>query len=613
MRTETQKLDPITLWFERDLTALSREGKLARAHCREAELQQVVEILLAGKVPVLVGESGVGKTAIICEAVSRFSRGMLPETMGGKRVVQFSIRRRAAALRKGKQIGEELDLLTEALMSEPEIVPYFRDLHCAYWLDLESQLQSLVFRLGRPIICEGLQHETSALFEWHPELEQQFVTVQVAEPDRDAAATMLRAWRDEQNDQDGKRVDDDALETALSISHRFLVRSRLPRKAIELVAQTRAICRGSRAVGSSAVIERFCANYSVPRELVDPQVRLSLDSLKRALSDEILGQTEAVTAVAETLSVIKTGLADERRPFGVFFFVGPSGVGKTFIAQLLAERLFGDRERVIRLNMPDYQDAGSGKIIFGDEAANSRNNVRGILSQRLSGKPFGILLLDEFEKSAKEVHDRFFQLFDEGCYINGLGESISCRSLIIIATSNAGAGIYTNKALGFNDKLNRSQIRHSVDAELRRVFRPELINRFDRIIHFVPLSRSDAELLAEREVLRLQERPGLKKRGILLEPDHALLEWLAEAGCDPVHGARYLRRRIEEKIVPRIASQLGDDVADGCTILLKKVNDDVETCLRSRPVSAPAKQAVRDASRRSCVEPAAKRMIPASI
>src|SRR5437016_3147552 len=423
-------------WTERDLTAAAGEGDLPPAFEFEDQISIAGEALLSGHNLLIAGESGVGKTALVYELIRR-AAATDASALSGKRVLQFSFRHRVATLKIPNMLLPEMQHLIDALCEfGGQIIPFFRDFHLAEAFNLEPQLQALAYRFDGLVLGEAEPGPLAALFESMPELEQQYVTLSVEEPDLARAAKILSAWAEHYRDREGLYFTPEAQDEALHLSHRFLARTRLPRKALDLLVQVAGV-RGERnTIERSDVIERFSKVHHVPRELVDPVEPLDLSALNRELAEQLLGQPEAVEIISRTIGLIKSGLSDMRRPFGVFLFAGPTGVGKTHAAQLLAQHLFGSRERMIRLNMADYQTDQAPQVLFGDPSDYRLPLRRGVVTQRVSGKPFAVLLLDEFEKAHEKVADRFLQLFDEGAFINGHGETIACRSMILIATSN---------------------------------------------------------------------------------------------------------------------------------------------------------------------------------
>ncbi|MBI5498691.1 MAG: AAA family ATPase [Deltaproteobacteria bacterium] len=582
------------LWTERDLTAAAAAGLLPAAHEVDELLDRIADVVASRRHPVLVGPSGVGKTAVIGELARRAAEGRGPSALAGKRILQFSIRRHVSALKKPDGIRPAMQELTDALL-EPghDVVPFFRDVDLANVYDLEPHLLNLGARFAGPVLAEGDAEAVRSMFEYTPELEQSYVILEVREPDLELTARILLRWADEQK-RLGREFEPGALDEALHLTDRFLARTRMPRKALDLLGQTASVGPAGRAVTGADVIERFSAEHHVPRLLVDPAVPLDLRVLEREFGEKVLGQPEAIRSVAQMIGLIKAGLSDTRRPFGVLLFVGPTGVGKTHVGQLLAERLFGSRDRMIRFNMADYQGEPSAEVLFGDPDDHRPAQRRGVLTQRVAGHSFAVLLLDEFEKAHPKVHDRFLQLVDEGSFINGASEVVSCRSMILVATSNAGAEVYRRPGLGFGGAhADAGGLAREVERRLEQTFRFEFLNRFDRIVHFRPLTREHIRTIAARELEALRSRTGLRRRNVELEVDDVVLDWLAAHGYDPHYGARFLRRTIEREVTTALAEALVRAGAGAATRLALTV--------RQNRVSARALEPPPPASRRSAV------------
>ncbi len=572
--------ETLELWTERDLTKMAERGELRTAFCVDEQLRQLDDIVCAGRAAVLVGDSGVGKSATVYELVRRmhvssphegnqFPKLRMFELLEGRRILQISLRRRASGLRQPHtQMGEEMLRLVDALANAKEpLALFFRDIDLAYQFNLETHFENLAFKFKGPIIAEGLRSIVQNMLEYHPELDQHFVTLVVSEPSLERMQTILGLWSKAHRAQTGTKIDAAALQHALYLSHRFLSRSRMPRKALDLIEQVAATC-ANKTVSVADVINRFCDNHRVPRDLVDPDVALDLAALREHFQERVLGQDEAVSVVIDVVGLIKAGMSDARRPFGVFLFVGPTGVGKTHLAQLLAKFLFGDGERLLRINMADYSEQGKAETLFGNPNGTTPTMTRGVLAQRVSGHPFAVLLLDEFEKAHESVHDRLLQLMDEGAFINGAGETVSCRSMIIIATSNAGAEVYRSESFGFAPQEMDLEAK---DAELTRrlqeTFRFEFLNRFDRIVHFHPLSQDDIRTIAMREFDLIKERAGFAQRNLELDVEETLIDWISVQGYHPDFGARFLRRTIERHVSTAIAAAIVRETpADGATL-----------------------------------------------
>ncbi len=553
-KREKPAVNILDAWTERDLSRDAAAGGLDPAFGVDETLQHVRDVLSGGQAPVLVGERGVGKTAAAHEWVRRLHTDAAAP-WAGRRVLQLSIRRRASMLRNPREmIGDDFQQLCAALGQEGDgVIPFFRDIHLADAFNLEGAFVTLALARPGMMLAEGERAVLEAIFEWESAFERHFVLVTVEEPSVEQTDVILRQWCAHQSARGGNRFAPGAIEQALYLSHRFLARNALPQKAIDLLNRLRHVPVADGVVTERHIIERFCQERRARPALVDPAVPLDLAELEREFNEKVLGQEEAVAAVVSMIGMIKAGLCDMRRPFGVFLFVGPTGVGKTHIAQLLAEHLFGSRQRMVRFNMADYPDEAGAFMLFGNPSEHARPAVRGLLTQRLGGQAFTLLLLDEFEKAHAKTHDRFLELMDEGSFVNGAGERISCRSTIIIATSNAGAEIFRGQSFGFTVNTDQAARDRELDAILQKHFRFEFLNRFDRIVHFHPLTREHIRTIARREMQLLRDRVGLRQRGLTLEVDESVLDWLAAHGYDADYGARFLRRVMERSASAALA------------------------------------------------------------
>ena len=557
-------------WCDRDLTASAQAAELTPAYAIDDRVEELSELLSAGTSFLIVGDPGVGKTALIHELLRR--RTALEDDP--PRFLQLSFRRRASALENpAAQMGRETAKLIEALLATgPSVVPVIPDFEYVYVYGLEPQLLSFLYQFPGVMIAEGRREVVDAMFEATGEMEQHLVILPIAEPTIDQMKPILARW----NESHDGAFTPDALEQALTVTHRFLARTHLPRKAFDFLTPLLNLSR-ERPITEAAVIERFSLSHRVPRQLIDPAMPLDLGALEAEFDDKVLGQREAIKTIVRTIGMIKAGLSDVRRPFGVFLFVGPTGVGKTHVAQLLAEYLFGSRDRVLRFNMADYQHEYGALTLFGNPEGYGASQ-RGVLTIRLMGHPFGVLLLDEFEKAHPTVHDRFLQLVDEGGFINGQGETVQCRSLIIIATSNAGAELYRSQRFGFSEARRPFDLAKDLNRELEKHFRFEFLNRFDSVVHFEPLRRKHIRTIAERELALLRERSGLRQRRLELDIDESVLDWLSVRGYDPDYGARFLKRLIEREVTSALAESIvRQSVEPGARIELRVRGDEIAT------------------------------------
>lgn len=596
----------IDAWIDRDLSVEARADALVPAFEVEEKLQQAEEVLSAQgrRSVVFVGPPGVGKTALVYELLRRAYAGRGVALLRHCRVVQLSFRSIAARFKERSDANNFFGDLCTAIVqtTDPPILPFIRDVHLAYQLDWEPTLHRLLNQLPRPILAEALPRELEQLMDYWSELSEFLVPIPVEEPRVDRVRPIVRKWSDWQREQRGRAITEEAQRIAIELTARFMGDKPYPRKALDLLRQTLDFHTEGEAaphpVGVREVVYRFSQMTRVPSRLVDPEQPLDLAEVHDFVTDRLLGQEEAVDAVVRMIALIKAGLADLRRPFGAFLFVGPTGVGKTHTAQLLAEYLFGSRERIIRINMADYGHEGQAQLLFGNPYANQLKDQRGLITQRLQGHPFGVLLLDEFEKAHEKIHDAFLQLVDEGRFINGRSETVSVTSLIVIATSNAGSEVYRQTGIGFELGRDLRELDRELDRRLLRVFRFEFLNRFDRIVHFHPLSREHIRDIAKRELQELSERDGLRSRRMELDVDAEVLDWLVAHGYHPHYGARFLRREIERHVAATLAEFIvREHPPRGSRLALGVQHDRVVVRLVSTPgapVESPVPQGAQD-------------------
>jgi ATP-dependent Clp protease ATP-binding subunit ClpA len=539
----------VDLWLERDLS----QTTAAPIHEMDGELEHAAGILSSGRNLLLIGESGVGKSALVGEIARRIPTIESLSALRDARVLEFSVGLRMSRLVKDESIFEAFNALMDAIprLGTP-VVSYFRDGDLLYQSGIAARLDSFCMRQPLPIIVEGRPGAMNEMLEFHESVNQHFVALHLNEPDVERAVRIVSGLANDADAPLNGSFEESALSEAVYLTHRFLARACLPRKAIELLRDTASTSRRT-TVDSGEVIARFCHTHNTPRWLIDTAETLALDALEERMRGALLGQNDAIDAALSTIAMVKSGLCDVRRPFGIYLFVGPTGVGKTHLAQLLATELFGSPQLMMRINMGDFAHSRDAQTLFGDPEHHLAPNRRGVLTQRLMGHPFGVILLDEFEKAHPSVHDRLLPLIDEGCFTNGAGESISCRSSIIIATSNAGAEVYRESALGFTTPSDLGDKREELDRRLQEIFRFELLNRFDRVVHFHPLTRDQIRELAARELRELSDRPGLRRYHAHLQIDEAVLDWLAAHGYHARFGARFLKRTIERTVTTAIA------------------------------------------------------------
>lgn len=543
---------------ERDLTALAKDGKLPTGHGLDQAANDLATLLTRGdKSPLLAGEGGVGKSAIVQELARRIVQGTAPESLKGCRVLEVPSAGVFARTNTPKAAAELLEDFLDKVAAQPTIV-FLRDVGLVQGSSLVPVLiRSL--RAGRlKFIFESDLRRAHELLRSDETLSERLHLVVVNEPTHERARWILGRVAEELELEAGVPIDPSACDVALRLSVKFLLAQRLPRKAIELLKETVTEAAGAarERVTGEDVLARFCSSTRLPRFMADDQVPLDLDEVGRFFGTRLLGQTDALQAVLRSVALLKAGLNDPRRPLGVFLFAGPTGVGKTHLAKLLAEYLFGSHERLVRLNMADYPDHGDENVLFGNPWAQTLDSKRGELTRLLDGRVFTVLLLDEFEKAHAKCHDRFLQLFDEGQFINAAGETVPCNNALIVCTSNVGAEVYREGPIGFASSRSDEELLDEIDRRIAAAFRPEFLNRFDAICHFRPLGKVEIRRIAQREVGRVLEREGIRARQLDVEVAPEVVELLVERGYSPIHGARYLQREIEKSLTAALAVEI---------------------------------------------------------
>ena len=555
-RAETRVLDQ----YSRDLTLIAGGGGTDPVVGREREISRVIQILSrrTKNNPVLVGEPGVGKTAVAEALARRVARGEVPDTLKNRRIVTLDLASMLAGTKYRGDFEDRVKCIIKEVQRAGDVIVFIDELHTIVGagsaegaIDAANILKPALGRGEIQVIGATPPEEYRKHIEKDAALERRFQPVNVPEPDGECCERMLLALRGSLEAHHGLRITDEAVSAAIRLSTRYICDRYLPDKAIDLLdeAASRVRVEGSPSrtqVEASDVAEVVSAWTGVPASAITEPESERLLRLEEALHRRVVGQDEAVSAVARAIRRGRVGLADPRRPLGSFLFLGPTGVGKTELCRALAEAVYGDEEALIRLDMSEYMEKHAVSKLIGSPPGYVGYGEGGQLTERVRRRPWSVVLFDEIEKAHEDVYNLLLQIMEDGRLTDSEGRRADFRSTIVVMTSNVGAKAITENrpALGFSGAARDGDgaVREAVMAELRQTFRPEFLNRVDDAIVFRRLTPADVRRIARGLTDAVRER--MRALGVQLEVTDAALDLLAERGFDPTYGARPLRRCI---------------------------------------------------------------------
>jgi len=592
--------------YGRDLNAEAKAGKLHPAIGVEAKLRQMKRILLQRETnnPLLIGEAGVGKTAIVEGLAYELVHGK-PDVaeLQGKRIVEISINSLVAGTKYRGELEERVERLLAEVKASPEVIVFIDEIHTV--LGGGGDSVSNIANALKPALARGefrcigatTINEYRQYIEKDPALRRRFETILVEEPGIDDCIEILKGLF---NKQYGLEIPESAIEAAVRLTTRYIQDERLPAKAIKLLHQAEAYVKLPSFFGHDEKAEKeqtqplFTAinedliRYLLSKKTGIPLERLKGDELERikgieeTLKLQVIGQDEAVHAVAQVIKRARAELRDPHRPVGVFLFVGPTGVGKTELARALAGFLFNDPEDgMIRLDMSEYMEKHQVSRLIGAPPGYVGYEEEGQLTGQLRLHPYSVVLLDEIEKAHEDVHNIFLQLFDEGRLTDAKGRTVNGREAIFIMTSNVGSEIYAQDQAGFlpHEKFSPEWLqekRMSVDKAIRAKFKPEFLNRVDRVIHFNPLTKPDLKRIFQLQFDAVQKRL-LESRKVHLAITPEASEHVCAAGYDALNGARPLARTIDRLIVEPLTDLiLSEKIKANDTIEISYIDGSLE-------------------------------------
>ncbi len=566
----------------RDLTTAARKGFLRNAVGREREIDEVDRILSRSSKSnvILIGEPGVGKTAIVEGLAHRIVAGKAADALKDKRLVALNI---ASVVGSGGSVGQFGDIMGQIIkesLKAKNVILVIQNIHelkgagsaDGGGLDAFGILQPALTRDDFQCIGTTSFREYKRFVETNEAFARCFEKVEVPEPDSAATMKILQDVVLRFEKKHKVMYSYQALLTSVKLSVKYIHDKVLPDKAIDLLDEAGVMCshkRGHKIVNARDVADVVASKTNIPINDVTTDESSRLLDLEQAFHRRLVGQEEAVSAVSEAIRRARVGLKDAHRPIATFLFVGPTGVGKTELAKTLAEVYFGHEKIMVRLDMSEYQDASSISRLIGAAPGLAGSDAGGQLTEAVRKRPFALLLLDEFEKAHSDVHNVFLQVFDDGRLTDSSGRVIDFTNTIIIATSNAGAKMIQDGILQ-NRKIEDIRV-DMMKNILPSIFKPELINRFDGVILFKPLTLENVNQIAARMLAKIRDQ--LVAQDIEFKITSEAVAKISQIGFDPVYGARPLKRAIQDKIENPIAGKiLRGEINKGETLVIREID-----------------------------------------
>ncbi|MDP9426904.1 MAG: ATP-dependent Clp protease ATP-binding subunit [Actinomycetota bacterium] len=641
-RPKTRQLDQ----YGRNLTTFADEQKLDPVIGRAKEIERIMQILVrrTKNNPVIIGEPGVGKTAIVEGLAQEIAENRVPDILAEKEVYTLDLGALVAGSKYRGEFEERLKKIMKEITDHGDIILFIDEIHNLVGagaaegaIDAASILKPALARGELQVVGATTTDEYRKYVEKDKALERRFQTIQVGEPTVEETELILKGLRDRYEQHHKIEITDEALKAASELGDRYISDRFLPDKAIDLVdeaaskmriktmasppyykevddelsevrGQKEAAIDGQEfekaarlrdterrlalrrreleqnwregsgdggytsSIGEDEIAEIVSMWTGIPVKKMTEEESERLLKMEDELHGRVVGQNEAIKAVSRSIRRTFAGIKDPNRPSGSFVFLGPTGVGKTELARTLAEYLFGDQDSMIRLDMSEYMERHTVSRLVGSPPGYVGYDEGGQLTEKVRRRPYSVVLFDEIEKAHPDVFNIMLQILEDGMLTDAQGRSVDFKNVVLIMTSNVGAQhINKTQSLGFgggNEGISYKEMKGRVQSELRKIFRPELLNRIDETIVFHKLEREDMRHIIEIQIQRLRKQ--LEERDVAIEFTVEALDKLSEAGYDPAYGARPLRRVLQRMIEDPMSEMiLKGEIPDGSKIIIE--------------------------------------------
>ncbi len=639
--------------FGNDLTKSASEGKLDPVIGRSEETSRLIQILSrrTKNNPCLIGEPGVGKTAVVEGLAQKIIAQDVPEVLKGKRVVSIDISSMVAGAKYRGDFEERIKKCLNEVKKAGDVILFIDEIHVIVGagsaegaIDAANILKPLLARGEIQVVGATTLNEYRKYIEKDSALERRFQPVNVLEPTKEDTILILKGLRDRYEVHHNVKITDEAINEAVELSIRYINDRFLPDKAIDLIdeASSRVRLKTYTQPSNIKTLEEKLQNIikekedaikiqefekaatlrdeehkikekldkenqkwknkntkqvinivgqdiaevvsswtGIPTQKISQTENEKLKNLTNSLHERVVGQDEAVEAVAKAIKRGRVGLKDPKRPIGSFLFLGPTGVGKTELSKALAESLFGDENSMIRIDMSEYMESHSISKLIGSPPGYVGFDEAGQLTEKIRRKPYSVVLFDEIEKAHPDVMNMLLQILEDGRLTDSQGRTVNFKNTVIIMTSNVGARLITEKkTLGFNiggddQEKEYEEIKKEVMAELKKSFRPEFINRIDEIIVFHKLTQDEINRIIDIMLKEVEKR--LKEQDIIIEIEQSAKDLIAKKGTDTTYGARPLRRAIQSNIEDKIAEAILDEaIKPGVSAIIYAEDDEIK-------------------------------------